>query len=123
MTLGDVSTREHPQHLFGKLEQAEAIRDGRLRPADPLGDVSEGQLELVDERGVGARLLDGGQLLASDVLDEAEEQRVAILDVADDRRQRRHSGSACSAPAPLTGDELEPALAATAYDDGLKHAL
>jgi hypothetical protein len=73
MTLGDVSPREHPQHLFGKLEQAETVRHSGLRPTDPLGDVAQRQLELVDERGVGASFLDRGQLLACDVLHEAQE--------------------------------------------------
>ena len=51
---------------------------------DPLGHLAERELELVDERRVRARLLDGGKVLASDVLDEREEQRVAVVRLADE---------------------------------------
>ena len=67
--------------------------DGFAR-AHPLGHVAERELELVEQDGVGARLLDGGQLLARDVLDQPEQQRVAI--VRRRARAREPSGSAAS---------------------------
>ena len=79
--------RKHPQHVLGELEQPQSVRDRGLRPSDALRDVAERELELVDERGIGARLLDRRELLAGDVLDEAEEKRVAIPDVPDERRE------------------------------------
>ena len=54
-----VPAGEHPEHLLRKLEQPQAVRDGGLRAPDALGHVTERELELVDERRVRARFLDG----------------------------------------------------------------
>jgi len=45
---------DHSQHVVGKLEQTDPVRDRRLRAADALCDVTEREAELVDEDGVGA---------------------------------------------------------------------
>ena len=42
---------------------------------------------------VGARLLDRGEILARDVLDEADQERVAVVGLADHGRQRREPAS------------------------------
>jgi len=73
---------------------------------DALGDLAERERELVDQHRVRARLLDRRQLLARDVLDEAEQQRVAIVCLAHDRRHARLAGLASRAPTPLAGDDL-----------------
>ena len=91
MPLAQVAAGEHPEHLLGQLEQAEPVRDRRLRASDALGEVAERQLELVDERRVRAGLLDRGELLAGDVLDQAEEKGVA----GRRRRARARAASAC----------------------------
>ena len=86
---------------LGQLEQTDAVRDGRLRLADAFGDLAEREPELVEQQRVGARLLDRRQILARDVLDEREQERVAVVGLADDRghsrdappRARRASGA------------------------------
>ena len=79
------------EHVVRQLEQADPVRHRRLRLADPLGDLAEREAELVDQDGVPARLLDRRQILARDVLDEPEQQRVAVVGLAHDRRNRRRA--------------------------------
>ena len=50
VALGQLAAGEHPEHLLGKLEQPQPVRDAGLRAADPLGDLAERELELVDQR-------------------------------------------------------------------------
>ena len=90
---------------------------------DALGDLAERQPELVDQQGVRARLLDRRQILARDVLDEAEQQRVAIVGLAHDGGNGRDAGFARSAPAALAGDQLVAALEPRPHDDRLDQAL
>ena len=101
---------DHREHVVGQLEQPEPVRDGRLRTADALGDLAERELELVDEQRVAARLLDRREVLAGDVLDEAEQQRVAVVGLADHGRHGRHARLARRPPAALAGDQLVAAL-------------
>ena len=123
VSLGEIPAREHPQHLLRKLEEPQAVRDRGLGPSDPLGYFAERQFELVYERRVGACFLDGGELLASDVLHQPEQKRVAIAGFADDGGKCRGSGRSCRTPAALSGDELESTLWPPADDDWLKYAL
>ena len=75
---------EHREHVLRQVEQAHAVRDRRLGPSDLVGDLAETQLELVDEQGVGPRLLDGSELFAGDVLDEPEQQCLAVAALPND---------------------------------------
>ena len=84
MAFGELPALEHAEHVVGQIEQADPVRDGRLRAADALRHLAERQPELVDQHRVGARLLDRRQLLARDVLDQAEQQRVAVVGLAYD---------------------------------------
>ncbi len=86
MALGQLAALDHREHVVGQLEQPDAVRDGRLRLADALGDLAEREAELVQKERVGARLFDRRQILARDVLDEAEQQRVAVVCLANERR-------------------------------------
>jgi len=70
-----------------------------------------------------SRLFHRRELLACDVLDEPQEKRVTIADVAHDSRERRDPRRPSCAPATLARDELEAAFAATPDHDGLEHAL
>ena len=68
--------------------------------------VAERQTELVEHDREGARLLDRREILARDVLDEAEQQGVAVVGFADDGRHRLQLRVTRRAPAPLTCDQL-----------------
>ena len=114
MALGQLAPRDHAQHVLGQLEQPDPVRDRRLRAADALGDLAEREAELVDQHGVGTRFFDRRQVLARDVLDEAEQQRVAVVGLAHDGRDGRDPGLAGGAPAALAGDQLVAALRAAA---------
>ena len=50
-----------------------------LRLPDTLRDLAEREVELVEQHGVRARLLDRREILAGDFLDEREKQRVAVV--------------------------------------------
>ena len=84
-SLAELAALEHREHVLRQVEQAHAVRDRRLGPSDLVGDLAETQLELVDEQGVGPRLLDGSELFAGDVLDEPE-QCLAVAALPNDRR-------------------------------------
>src|SRR6476646_2334406 len=86
MPLRELPALEHPEHVVRQVEQADAIRHGRLRPADALRDLAEREPELVQQDRVGACLLGRRELLAGHVLDEAEQQRFAVVGLAHDGR-------------------------------------
>ena len=48
VAFGQLAALDHPQHVVGQLEQAQPVRDRRLRAADALRDLAERQLELVE---------------------------------------------------------------------------
>ncbi len=123
MTLGQLAALDHREDVVRELEQAQTVRDGRLRRADALGDVAQREVELVDEHGEGARLFDRRQLLTRDVLDEPEQERVAIGRVPDERGQRLQVRLARRPPAPLARDELVAPGGAWAQDDRLDDPL
>src|SRR5207248_7797102 len=99
------------------------VRDRRLRAADALRHIAEREPELVEQYGVAPRLLDGREILARHVLDEPEQERLAVVCLADDRRHRRRARLAGSSPAALARDQLVAALEPRPQDDGLDHAL
>src|SRR5205814_299884 len=88
-----------------------------------LGDLAEGEVELVHKRRVRARLLDRGQVLAGHVLDEREHERLAVRYVADHCRHRSEARLLRGTPAPLAGDQLVAAFGAWTHNDGLEHPL
>src|SRR5581483_572123 len=123
MALAELAALDHAEHVVGELEQADPVRDRRLRATDPLRHLAEREPELVDQDGVGARLLDRGELLARDVLDEPEQERVPVVRLPDDGRHRLPSGLARRPPAPLAGNDLVAASGARADEQRLDHAL
>ena len=125
MTVRQLAPLDHTEHVFGKLEQPDPVGDGRLRAAHALADLAQREPELVDQQRVGTCLLDRRELLPSDVLDDAEQERVAVVGLPNERRDGRRAGLPCRAPAPLTGDQLEgSALTAERADQqGLDDAL
>src|SRR5207244_7781192 len=63
------------------------------------------------------------QLLAGHVLDEREQERVAIVGLAHERGHRLDTGLPRRPPAPFAGDQLVAALRPWADDDRLEQAL
>ena len=106
VALGERAALDEVEHVVRQLEQSQTVRHGRLRAADPLGELAERERELVLEKRVGACLLDRREILACDVLDEREDQRLAVVGLADERRDRREPRRAGRPPAALAGDEL-----------------
>jgi hypothetical protein len=123
VTLGQVAPLDERQHVVGKLQEPQAIRDGRLGLAHSLGQIAERELELVQQERVGASFLDRGELLSGHVLDETEQERVAVVGLAHEGRNRRQAGLLGGPPAPLAGNQLEPTGLARAHDDRLHETL
>ena len=123
MTIGQLASFNHAEHVLRELEQADPVGDRRVRAADALADLTEAEPELVDQERVSPRLLDRGELLARDVLDDAEQERVAVVGLSDERRDRRPAGLLRSAPAALACDQLEAARRARPHQHRLDDAL
>ena len=69
------------------------------------------------------RFFDRRKPLAGDVLDEPDQQGIAVVRVAHDRRQRRDPRLARRPPPTLAGDDLVATLGTRPYDDRLEDAL
>src|SRR5205814_810059 len=92
VTVGQLAPLDHAEHVLGQLEQADPVGDRRVRTAHALADLAEAEPELVDQERISPRLLDRGELLARDVLDDAEQERVPVVGLPDERRNRRRAG-------------------------------
>ena len=79
------------QVLHGRrqAEQAQRVGDRRAALADALGDVVVGELEVLDQLLVGRRLLQRGEVLAVEVLDQRLLDGAHVVGGADDGRHRR----------------------------------
>src|SRR5258706_13649413 len=63
-----------------------------------------------------ARLIHGVQVLALDVLDDGDEERLAVRELADDRGDRVQAGLARGQESTLAGDDLELAAGRSEQD-------
>src|SRR5439155_17480351 len=114
---------DHAEHVVRQIEQADAVRHRRLRASDAFCDLAEREAELVEQYRVGPRFLHRRQLLARDVLDQSEQQRVAVIRLAHDRGNRRMPGLTCRTPAALTRDDLVAPGRTRPHEQRLDHAL
>src|SRR5262249_31315571 len=87
--IGELASLDHAEHVLGELEQADSVGDRWVRPANALADLAEAQAELVDQQRVRPCLFDGGELLARDVLDDADQQGVAVVGLTNERGDGR----------------------------------
>ena len=108
--------------IVGKLEKPQAVRDRASVLADHLGDIVDREPELVLERLIAARLLDRVQILALEILHERVPERLGVVHLADDRRDRRPSRELRRAEPPLAEDELV-AVSRAPDDDRLQDAV
>jgi hypothetical protein len=123
MAFGDQPTLEKPDDVLRELEQADAVRHGRLRAPHALGHVAEREAELIHEHCVGPRLLDRRKVFPRHVLDEREQERFAVIGLANEGRNRREARGTRGTPAPFAGDQLPGAAGDGANNDGLHETL
>ena len=70
MALGERAGLEELERLVGQVEDPDQVRErGAAAPEAP-AELLLGQAEVLDQRRAGARLVDGVELLARDVLDQ-----------------------------------------------------
>ena len=121
VTGGHLALVDQVLHLVGQIEQAQRVRDRRARLGDLVGQLGLRHLVLGEQLAVAARLFDRVQVLALQVLDERELERLR-------RRRRQHAHrhplqarQPRGPPPPLTCDDLV-ALAVRTHDDRLEQA-
>jgi hypothetical protein len=95
---------EHPLHLLIELEQDQACVDSRSRDADSSGKLCR-RVACVQKPAVGARLVDCGQVLSLEVLDQDDFLLLDWVQVADDDRDIRETGQPSGREAPVSGDD------------------
>ena len=111
MALGQRARVDQVDRLVGKVEQADGVRDVGSAPAEPSRQRRGGQLEIVEQDGDRPGFFDRREVLADDVLDQRDLERVGSVERGvDQRRDRRVARLLRGAPAALAGDDLEPAV-------------
>ena len=104
VALAELARLEQLEQLVGQVEEADQVGDRRAAAADAPGQVLLGDVELLDQRRAGPRLLDRVEVLADHVLDQRDLQPLGLLGVADDGRHLVEARLLGRAPAPLAGD-------------------
>src|SRR4029078_10234174 len=99
------SLLNHLLHARWKLEQPERVRDRRALTSDLLRDLGLCQAEVLDQGEIGARLLDGVEILALDVLDERHFEQPILGDLTDDRRHLEQARALSGPPSAFTGHD------------------
>ena len=97
-------------HLGGQVEQAQRVGDVGPALADGVGDFFLGLLEVVDQATQTLRLVDRRQVGALQVFDQAELQRLEIVEAAQHYRHVVKLRLLCRAPAPFARDDLVSVL-------------
>ncbi len=96
-------------HRRGELEQPEGVRHRRTVLADALGDVLLRQREVVLEVAVRLRLLERREVAALHVLDEREQEVIAVRDaLAHDHGHLGKAREPRGADAALAREDPEP---------------
>ncbi len=88
-------------------QEAEALGDRAARAADRLGDLLLGVAVQRPERLVALGLFEGVEVLALEVLDQGDLERLVGGDLELDRRDLEQPGLQCGAVAPFSGNDLE----------------
>ena len=102
----ELAALEHLAHQARQLEEPQQIRDRRARPADGVGCIGVREPEFLDEPVQRARLLDGVQVLALNVLDQRHRDGGLVGNVANDGRDRLQARHLRGPPAALAGHDL-----------------
>ena len=93
------------------------IRDVAARLVDQFGDFRLAHALFVGEMLVGARFFDRVEVFALDIFDQRNRHHLALIEIADNRRNFMQFGALRRAPAPFAGDQLVAALALKRTDD------
>src|SRR6185369_7579318 len=101
---GEGTGFELRQHLDGQSQQPERVCYRRTTFAHTSRDLLLAEMEFVCQPLVGTRFLDGIQVLALQVFDQRELERLAIVCVAHDDRDATEPGTLRGAEASLAGD-------------------
>jgi hypothetical protein len=118
----DASVLHHRLHCRREFEQPQQVGDTCPRPSDRLRDLVVRELEFLDEALQAAGFFNGVQVLALDVLYEADAERRLVRDFAHDRRNALEARQACSAPAACARKDLVMPAVDRTHDDGLDDA-
>ena len=95
-------------HRLGQLEQPHHVRHMRPALADDLRDLVLAVVEFIHQRQIARRLFDRIEIGALHVLDDGEFERLRVSRFHHRDRHFVQAGALRRAPAPLTGDDLEP---------------
>src|SRR4030095_5268530 len=91
------------------------------RFVDDPAELFLGMAVILDEPPVALRFLDCVEVLALDILDQRDLERLFLAEIANDRGPLVQPRLLRRPPAPLAGDDLE-AVAVWPHDDRLDHA-
>ena len=108
--LGEPGVAHGVEHILRQAQQAELVRHGRLRLAQPPRALLLAQAEEPDELRDAARLLEKVEVVALEVFHQRDEARLLEIQLHDDARHLTESRHARGAQAALPGHELIPAL-------------
>ena len=119
----DVTGQQHGLNRVGQVQQTQQVGGGAAGAADGLGGLLVGVVELVDETLNGAGFFQRVQVLALDVLDQGQGQRVLVADFLDDDRHRLELGERSGTEAPFAGDDLVAPIVDRADHQGLQQTM
>ena len=93
-------------HALGQPQQAQGVGHVAAALADDPGDGFLGAVEALDHHRVAARLFQGIEVGALDVLDDGDLEHLQVVELAHQGRDLMQAGQLRRAPAPLAGDDL-----------------
>ncbi len=106
----DVPVLEEVLKRFLQLEQTQGVGHCCAVFAGAIGHVLLRQLEFTHKTLKGARLLNGVEVFALDVLNERDLQCLGLGNLADDGRDAREASALSGSPAALAGNQLIASL-------------
>ena len=111
----------HPAlHGRGELQQADGVADLGPRSADPLGQLLVGAGEVLEQLGIGRRLLQRVELRPVQVLQEGVAQHVRVVGLAHDRGHQGQAGRLSRTPPAFAHHQLEGLRARGPHHDRLE---
>src|SRR6185437_9712146 len=107
MTRGQSAGANQLLDIFWELQETKRIGEVAAALADDLGEILLRVAVAVHKQLVALAFLDCVQVLALDVLDDGDLDRLLVRQRADDHWHFVQSGELSGPPAPLAGDDLE----------------